>query len=75
MKKTLQPHHEFLSKMNLNLGKNQITFRLRGNFDREYLVTARVFLYDNKKPHKVRVTRSSFRTSTGRSREATCSDT
>lgn len=39
--------------MNLKMGKNQITFRIRGNFDKEYLVTARIFLYDNKKPHKV----------------------
>jgi phosphatidate phosphatase PAH1 len=69
MRKTIQPDHNILSKMNLKLGKNQITFRIRGNFDKEYLITARMFLYDNKKPHKVGLTRSSFQILMGQSRE------
>lgn len=53
MRKTIQPDHGILSQMKLKLGKNHITFRIRGNFDKEYLITARMFLYDNKNPHKV----------------------
>lgn len=71
-KKTIQPDHISLSKMKLKMGKNQISFRIRGNFDREYIITARIFLYDNKHPRKVQLTRSSFRTSTGRSLAVTC---
>ena len=53
MRKTIQPDHSLLSQMNLNMGKNEITFRIRGNFDKIYKITARIFLYDNKNPHKV----------------------
>lgn len=52
-RKTIQPDHKILEKMNLNLGKNSIVFQLKGNLDRIYQIKARIFYYDNKNPHKV----------------------
>ena len=53
MKKTIQPDHAIVSKMKLKKGKNKIVFRIKGNFNREYLISARIFFYDNSIPQKV----------------------
>ena len=53
MTKTIQPNHYLLSQMCLKLGKNEVTFRISGNYNKDYIVTSRIFLYDNKHPHKV----------------------
>lgn len=52
-RKTIQPDHKILERMNLNLGKNSIMFQIKGNFDKIYQVRARIFFYDNKNNHKV----------------------
>ena len=54
MKKTFKPDHEFLSKLGLRFGKNQISFRVRVRANKQYVISARIFLYDNSKPRKVK---------------------